>query len=103
MPTLVMATSVRRDAAERLTTWLVGYPIDMRLLVIPLLLIIGTVVLIGFVMWSRPRTRPRRDEQPEFPLPVDGETSAPIEHEHPRPDGSPVPGSQEDRKRHGKP
>ena len=75
----------------------------MRLLII-VLAIIGILVVLGMYMASQNRRQPKSETQPEvrggaqadeFPEP--GQASP-----H-RPDGSPVPGSRDQRHEHGKP
>jgi hypothetical protein len=75
----------------------------MRLLLI-LVALIGLAVVVGMYLSAQPRRKSKAETQPEvrggarpeeFPEP-----GAPSPH---RADGSPVPGSREDRHEHGKP
>ena len=66
--------------------------------------IVGVFVVVGMYAASRPRRQPKADTQPAVPggaradeFPEPGQSSP-----H-RPDGTPVPGSREDRNQHGKP
>lgn len=75
----------------------------MRLLLI-LVALIGIAVVVGMYVSAQSRRQPKADTQPEVPggarpdeFPRPGEPSP-----H-RADGSPVPGSREDRHDHGKP
>ena len=75
----------------------------MRILIL-LVAVVAILVVLGMYMSAQSRRRPKADTQPEVPggarpdeFPRPGEGSA-----H-RSDGTPVPGSAEDRHRHGKP
>lgn len=78
----------------------------MRVLIV-FAILLGVPILVGMALRARPRTRPARLSQPPVEqLPVDdpgGAPRPPVEIEGRRPDGSPVPGSQEYRNRQGKP
>lgn len=67
--------------------------------------VVGTIVVVGMYAAARPRRQPKADTQPTVPggaradeFPAPGAGSSPH-----RADGSPVPGSREDRQQHGKP
>ena len=75
----------------------------MRMLLI-IVALIGIAVVVGMYISAQPRRKPKSESQPE----VEGgaradefpEPGAPSPH---RADGSPVPGSRDDRHDHGKP
>ena len=78
----------------------------MRLL-LPLLIVVGVVVFVAMRASAAASTE-KRQPPVDQPRPVDAEHEitppAPGEDLSPtRPSGEPVPGSQEDRERHGKP
>jgi len=75
----------------------------MRMLLI-LVALIGIAVVLGLYVSAQSRKRPKADTQPEVPGGAHPEEfpepGAPAPH---RSDGSPVPGSRDDRHDHGKP
>lgn len=75
----------------------------MRLLLI-LVAVIGILVVLGMYMASQKRDRSKAESQPHVKgAPRADEFPAPGEGSPHRADGSPVPGSAEDRHDHGKP
>ena len=75
----------------------------MRMLLL-IVALIGIAVVVGMYISAQSRQKPKSESQPEVPggarpeeFPEPGEPSP-----H-RADGSPVPGSREDRHDHGKP
>lgn len=70
---------------------------------IVLLAVISVPVVIGLWMSSQKRTVPKRLEQDDVESTTSAVMPEPGSHKSPhRPDGSPLPGSEEDRNRHGK-
>jgi hypothetical protein len=76
---------------------------DMRLLLL-LVALIGIAVVAGMYISAQSRQKPKSKNQPEVPGGARPEEfpgpGGPSPH---RADGSPVPGSREDRHDHGKP
>lgn len=73
------------------------------LTLIAILAVVGLFVVLGMYAMSRPRRAPKSQTQPQTP------GARGVGDAHPgwtsphRPDGSPVPGSRDQRHEHGKP